>query len=181
MSQWHNRFVLRFAAPAPVLLATRSFVTRSLLARIGFIVFFVAACPFHAFATLGSNVASVDDDRAKMKGALINIARNDSFAVHVLQSATGTTIREYVSSAGTVFAVSWDGPWMPDLQQMLGPYFEAYQQNAPAVRNGRKSHGPMTIRTGDLVIQVGGHPRAFTGRAYIERLLPQGVQPAAIR
>ena len=156
-------------------------MTSRAIGRIGIVVLLVAACPFRAAATLGRDATSVDADRVKMQGALLNITQTDRFAVHQLQTATGTTIREYVSTTGMVFAVSWEGPWMPDLQQMLGPFFDAYRNNAAAVRNARRSHGPITIRTGELVIEVGGHPRAFTGRAYIERLLPQGVQPAAIR
>jgi hypothetical protein len=151
------------------------------LGRIAIVIFLVAAYPFRAAATLGQDATSVNADRVKMQGALLNITQNDRFTVHQLQSATGTTIREYVSTTGMVLAVSWDGPWLPDLQQMLGPYFDAYQRNAAAVRNARRSHGPITIRTGEMVIQVGGHPRAFTGRAYIERMLPQGVPAAAIR
>jgi Protein of unknown function (DUF2844) len=156
-------------------------VATRVIGRIGIVIFLIAACPFRAAATLGRDATTVDADRVKMQGALLAITQNDRFAVHQLQSAAGTTIREYVSTTGLVFAVSWEGPWLPDLQQMLGPYFDAYQRNAAATRNARRSHGPITIRTGEMVIEVGGHPRAFTGRAYIERLLPQGVPPAAIR
>jgi hypothetical protein len=39
----------------------------------------------------------------------------------------------------------------------------------------------MTIRAGDLVVQIGGHQRAFAGRAYLERLMPQGMQSETIR
>jgi len=148
---------------------------------IGLIAFLCAAYSRPASATLGSDLTSVDADRVKMQSALLGITRNDRFAVHQLQAPSGTTIREYVSSTGTVFAVSWEGPWLPDLQQILGPYFDAYQRNAAAVRNNRRSHGPITIRAGELVVQVSGHPRAFTGRAYVERLLPQGMLPATIR
>lgn len=139
------------------------------------------AWPSHVAATLGGDASSVDLDRAKMKAALVGITQSGGFAVHQLQSATGTTVREYVSSQGAVFAVSWEGPWMPDLRQVLGPYFDAYQQNAPLVRRSRRAHGPLTIRAGDLVIQLSGHPRAFYGRAYVERLQPSGVRADAIR
>jgi hypothetical protein len=156
-------------------------VAKRLIRLTGFVVFLIAACPFQASATLGSDVTTVNEDRAKMQGALMSITRNDRFEVHQLQASNGTTVREYVSSTGTVFAVSWDGPWMPDLRQVLGPYFDAYQRTVPAVRNARRSHGPMTFRSGDLVVQIGGHPRAFVGRAYIERLMPQGMQAQTIR
>jgi len=156
-------------------------VAKRLIRLTGFVVFLIAACPFQASATLGSDVTTVNEDRAKMQGALMSITRNDRFEVHQLQASNGTTVREYVSSTGTVFAVSWDGPWMPDLRQVLGPYFDAYQRTVPAVRNARRSHGPMTFRSGDLVVQIGGHPRAFVARAYIERLMPQGMQAQTIR
>jgi hypothetical protein len=156
-------------------------VAKRLIRLTGFVVFLIAACPFQASATLGSDVTTVNEDRVKMQGALMSITRNDRFEVHQLQASNGTTVREYVSSTGTVFAVSWDGPWMPDLRQVLGPYFDAYQRTVPAVRNARRSHGPMTFRSGDLVVQIGGHPRAFVGRAYIERLMPQGMQAQTIR
>jgi hypothetical protein len=156
-------------------------VAKRLTTLTGFVVFLITFCPLRASATLGSDVGSVDDDRVRMKGALMSIARNDRFAVHQLQAPNGTTVREYVSSTGTVFAVSWEGPWMPDLRQVLGRYFDAYQRTVPAVRSARRSHGPMTFRAGDLVVQVGGHPRAFAGRAYIERLMPQGLQAETLR
>jgi hypothetical protein len=156
-------------------------VAKRLSRLTGFVVVLIAACPFQASATLGSDVTTVNEDRAKMQGALMSITRNDRFEVHQLQASNGTTVREYVSSTGTVFAVSWEGPWMPDLRQLLGPYFDAYQRTVPAVRNARRSHGPMTFRSGDLVVQIGGHPRAFVGRAYIERLMPQGMQAQTIR
>ncbi|HEX7793544.1 MAG TPA: DUF2844 domain-containing protein [Vicinamibacterales bacterium] len=156
-------------------------MAKRLIRLTGFVVFLIAACPLRASATLGSDVTTVNEDRAKMQGALMSITRNDRFEVHQLQASNGTTVREYVSSTGTVFAVSWEGPWMPDLRQVLGPYFDAYQRTVPAVRNARRSHGPMTFRSGDLVVQIGGHPRAFVGRAYIERLVPQGMQAQTIR
>ena len=156
-------------------------MAKRLIRLTGFVVFLIAACPFQASATLGSDVTTVNEDRAKMQGALMSITRNDRFEIHQLQASNGTTVREYVSSTGTVFAVSWEGPWMPDLRQVLGPYFDAYQRTVPAVRNARRSHGPMTFRSGDLVVQIGGHPRAFVGRAYIEGLMPQGMQAETIR
>src|SRR5262249_22573807 len=88
---------------------------------IGVVAFLIVACPFRRSATLGSDVESGGADRVKMQGALLGISRGDRFDVHQMQSANGTTVREYVSTTGQVFAVSWEGPWMPDLRQMLGP------------------------------------------------------------
>ena len=57
-----------------------------------------------------------------------------TYNVHEMQSAAGTVVREYISSAGEsagkVFAVTWQGPWPPDMRQLLGSYFEQYMQAA---------------------------------------------------
>jgi hypothetical protein len=89
-------------------------------------------------------------------------------------------VREYVNSSGTVFAVAWDGPWMPDLRQVLGDHFDQYQaaMRAPKTRAAR---GVVSITQPGLVVQMSGHARAFTGRAYLPTMLPQGVRLEAIR
>ena len=140
----------------------------------------VVALPSSAFAALGGNAASVDADRVRMKGALLRIVRGDAYTLHEVQSSSGTTIREYVSSAGTVFAVAWQGPWRPDLRQLLGTYFDQYQRTAKA-SGSRRARGSLTIRQPDLIVQMSGHPRAFSGRAYVPRLMPQNMQADVIR
>ena len=139
-----------------------------------------AIVPTQARASLGGTADTVDADRVRMKGALLRVARTDGYAVHELQAATGTVVREFVSPAGTVFGVAWQGPWVPDLKQVLGPYFEQYQA-ALADRSERRRRGPVSIETPGLVIQVAGHQRSFSGRVYVPQLVPQGVEPATIR
>lgn len=140
--------------------------------------FLVSAAP--AFASLGGTVESVTADRVHVQGALLQVAQNDGYTVHELQSAKGTVIREFVSPAGTVYGVAWQGPWMPDLKQVLGAYFDEYTA-ALAARNGRRRRGPISIETPDLIVQLSGHPRSFSGRAYVPALVPQGVAAASIR
>lgn len=131
---------------------------------------------------MGGDAASVTTDRIRAQGALVRITTTDAYAVHEIQTATGTTVRQYVSSlSGKVFAVSWEGPVLPDLRQVLGSYFDAYQREAARARTARRAHGPIAIDTGELVVQVAGHTRYFTGRAYATRLMPNGVQRAAIK
>jgi len=137
--------------------------------------------PSSAEATLGGNVASVDADRVHVEGALMRIVRNDAYALHEIRSASGTMIREYVNSSGTVFAVAWQGPWLPDLRQVLGDHFDHYQSSMRARQRARKTRGSIAIDEPGLVAQVSGHPRAFSGRVYVPALLPQGVQLEAIR
>ena len=138
--------------------------------------------PCSASAALGGSVTTVDADRVHMQGALMRIVQTGPFALHEIRSPSGTMIREYVNSSGTVFAVAWDGPWLPDLRQVLGDHFDRYQtamqRRQGAARTGR---GALVIDEAGIVVQMSGHPRAFTGRAYLPGHLPAGVQLASIR
>jgi hypothetical protein len=157
---------------------TRTMATR--LARCGVLVL-ILTLPTTAFAALGGDAASVDADRVRIQGALMRIVRNDSYALHEIRSASGTTIREYVSTSGTVFAVVWQGPWLPDLRQVLGAHFDQYETAMRSTRRERKGRGSVLIDGPELVVQMIGHPRSFFGRAYVPALMPQGVQVESIR
>jgi hypothetical protein len=94
------------------------------------------------------------------------------FTVQEHSLPSGTVVRQYVAN-GTVFAVSWQGPSMPDLRRLLGDsYFTQYRQAAPASRSGR---GHLHVQDPGLVVQSSGHMRAFSGKAYVPQLLPRGV------
>jgi hypothetical protein len=157
---------------------TRTVATR--LAGVGVLILIVIL-PATVLAALGGDAASVDADRVRIQGALTRIVRNDSYALHEIRSASGTMIREYVSTSGTVFAVVWQGPWLPDLRQVLGAHFDQYQTAMESARRERKGRGSILIDQPDLVVQMTGHPRSFFGRAYVPALVPQGVQVEAIR
>jgi hypothetical protein len=131
-----------------------------------------------ALAELGGDAASVETDRAHMKAAVMRALPAQKYTVHELQGTSGQVIREYVSPAGTVFAVAWNGPQMPDLRQLFGAYFSVYQQAAKTKRAGR---GPLHINQSDLVVHSGGHMRAFSGLAYVPQLVPQDVAISEIK
>ncbi|MBI4292547.1 MAG: DUF2844 domain-containing protein [Betaproteobacteria bacterium] len=133
------------------------------------------AFPFSARAVLGGDVASVHSDRAELNAALRTTPANQ-FTQFDLQLPSGTTVREYVSATGAVFAVSWDGPSLPDLRLLLGSYFQQYRD---AVRSG--GVGARVVKQPGLVVYTGGHMRAFRGRAYVPQLLPPGVAAEEIR
>jgi hypothetical protein len=141
----------------------------------------VLCTPGVALATLGQGAASIDADRIRAQGALTRITSAGTHTVHEIQSASGVLVREYVDSNGVVFGVAWQGPWMPDLQQLLGPYFEAYQAALAAARARRGGHGPLTVTTPDIVVQLGGRQRAFVGSAYVPRFIPPTMQAQSIR
>jgi hypothetical protein len=151
------------------------------LARTACLPLILVALPSIAFAALGGRVASVDADRIRVQGALMRIVRNDAYALHEIRSASGTMIREYVNPSGVVFAVAWDGPWLPDLRQVLGDQFDRYQAVMQSRQRGRTGRGAVVIDEPGLVVQMSGHPRAFTGRAYLPAQLPAGLPLESIR
>jgi Protein of unknown function (DUF2844) len=121
-----------------------------------------------AFATLGEDATTVENDRIKLK-AQVRSTAVAGYNVHEITSPTGTTVREYVNDAGKVFAVAWTGPLPPDFQQTLGKYFPQYVANASSHRVGTRH---LTIQGTDLVVQSNGRMRAFFGTAYVPSLLP---------
>jgi Protein of unknown function (DUF2844) len=121
-----------------------------------------------AFATLGEDAASVENDRVQMK-AQLRMTAVAGYTVHEIQDAAGTTVREYVAPSGKVFAVAWNGPLLPNFPQMLGRYFADYNSGASAPRVGRRH---LTIQRDDLVVHSSGHMRAFHGNAYVPSLVP---------
>lgn len=141
-------------------------------------VFFAAALP--GWAALGGDVASIEADQVHMQGTRKTTV-GQAFTVHEIQAASGVTVREYVSPAGQVFAIVWQGPWLPDLRQLLGKYFEHYVEGQKVQNVARVGRRPLQIEEAGLVVESGGHPRSFEGRAYLPELLPAGVGPDAIR
>jgi Protein of unknown function (DUF2844) len=125
-----------------------------------------------ASASLGGDVASVSRDQAHLNATeqgAVTVAGNTT---HELRLPGGTLVREYVSATGVVFAVTWRGPFRPDLHQLLGLYFGMFQRAAQAARSPRTTRGPLAIETPQLVVHMDGHPRAFFGRAYVPSLVP---------
>ncbi len=139
-----------------------------------------------AFAALGGDEASVQNDGQQMKASKLTMRSAQKYTVHEIQTASGTTVKEFVTPGGTVFAVAWQGPFIPDLQQLFGNYYGQFQQAATerrqqAQQRGIRYRGPLVIRQSGLVVESGGHMRGYVGKAYIPDLLPQGVQPGDIQ
>ena len=125
-----------------------------------------------AHAALGGDLTSVDTDGQHMKAQLHLTTTNASYVVHEIQTANGMVVREYVSPAGKVFAVSWRGPTLPDLQQLLGSHYEDYQNAANAPHPG---HRHLSIDRADLVVHSSGRLRAFHGFAYLPAEFPANL------
>jgi hypothetical protein len=148
-------------------------------ARI-FAAVLLLAVPFPAHAVLGDSAASVLADQTRMKGTL-HSTDNRTYVMHEITVPMQTTVREFVSPAGVVFGVAWEGQFTPDLQQLLGPYYAQAKQAAASQQQPRARRAPIVINTPGLVFQQTGHTRNFHGMAYIPQLLPNGVPASDIR
>jgi hypothetical protein len=134
--------------------------------------------PGLAFATLGQDATTIEKDRVQFQ-ARRAVTQAAGYTVHELTMSGGAHVREYLDSAQRVFAVSWSGGGIPDLQQLLGSsYFPRYRSAAQAA--GRSRRG-VAVDESDLVIHTGGHFRAFFGVAYLPARMPPGVTPEQIR
>lgn len=130
-----------------------------------------------ARAALGGDIASIETDRVSLKGALTSFSTVKGYAVHEITTAAGVQVREYVSD-GRVFAVSWHGPVIPNLQQMLGTYYAPYAQAAAAPHAGGHRH--LKVEQPGLVVESHGRMRAFYGRAWDPALMPKDFSVADI-
>ena len=132
------------------------------------------------FAVLGGSEASVQTDQVKMKASL-RTTQAQNYAVHEMRAATGVVVREYAAN-GTVFGVAWEGAWPPDLQQLLGSYFDQYmQEREQQVRTGPPGRRPVHVALPGLVVNIAGHPGYFRGQAFVPTMMPSGVAKEEIR
>jgi hypothetical protein len=131
--------------------------------------------PLAAFAALGSNAASVELDRAQINGS-VQQRQTTAYTVHEITGASGTVLREYVSSNGNVFGVAWHGQFAPDMHQLLGAYFDQYTAAVEADKKSYIGRRPLNIRLPGLVIQMHGYMRAYHTRAFIPEQVPAGVK-----
>jgi hypothetical protein len=137
-------------------------------------LFLAPILPASVSAALGEARASVERDRVKMKGQRLSRSAQ-GYSVDTITVA-GMKISEYVSSDGVVFAVVWKGTGVPDLQLLLGEYFEEYREGLHAARSQRpKVRKPFQLKSDRLVVERGGHSRSLWGRAFLPTALPPGV------
>jgi hypothetical protein len=134
--------------------------------------------PTIASAELGGDVSSVQRDRAQMKASL-KIQQTSRYAIHEMTADSGTSVREYASPEGKVFAVTWQGQFNPDFQQLLGTYFSQLEKATQQQRRARRA--PVVLEQSGFVFQSYGHFRALAGRAYVKDLVPQGVELGEIK
>jgi hypothetical protein len=131
-----------------------------------------------ARAGLGEAVDSVQRDHAALHGAALSVTPMLNYDLHETTTVDGTHLRQYATRAGTVFAVAWSGPALPDLKLVLGKNYDAYVAAASAHRG---SHHVLNIATPELVLNITKHSRGFTGHAHLPALLPAGTTAQELR
>lgn len=143
----------------------------SLLSLLG-VVLTVLANP--AMATLGQSPSRLAASGARML-AIVPTAMAGSYGVQETQLENGTTVREYVTPAGLVFAVAWQGPVLPDMDVLLGGYFNTFKLETEQARRFGRLGSPVNMARDGLVVRSNGRMRNFFGHAYTIDLIPAGV------
>lgn len=109
------------------------------------------------------------------KMATVPNASSGPYVVHETLLETGTTVLEYATPTGVVFALTWQGPVLPDLSVLLGHYFKTFKTQTDQARAAGQRGAPVRIATDGLVVSSSGRMRNFFGYAYAPTLVPAGV------
>jgi hypothetical protein len=125
-----------------------------------------------AQAALGQPAASVAADQTRMKAQLRQVV-GVGYTVDQMTTPAGTVVKEFISPAGIVFAVSWFGPTVPNLAQLLGSAY--FQRLTAAQKTHALGRDHVQVRTPQLVVHAGGHMRQFYGLAYVPSLVPPNL------
>ncbi len=132
-----------------------------------------------ASAALGSAESGIVADQNALHATLA-VRATDGYVVHTMSTANGVNVREYVNQSGLVFAIAWDGPVRPDLQQLFGGYYAEYSAALLKIRP-LGLHRSLRIDTAALHVELGGHVRAYAGLAYLPAMMPNGVGRDQVR
>jgi uncharacterized protein DUF2844 len=126
-----------------------------------------------ALAFLGGRSDSAGKDHQAFKTLQRSTTAVSGYTVEEVVYET-TSVREFVSSDGIVFAVAWNGYVHPELTQLLGSYWGEYstaQQKALRKSGSRRQQ----LTTDNIVVEKWGHMRNLHGRAYVPALVPEGI------
>jgi hypothetical protein len=130
-----------------------------------------------AWAALGENVSSVESDAQALGGQHVVVPKT-GFDLHQITLKDGSVVNEFVSPAGTVFGISWQGHSIPNLHQVLGTYIVNLQQGQRTAIVPRRA---ITIQGDNFVFSSAGHMRSFRGRAYVPGLIPANLTAEVVR
>ncbi len=130
-------------------------------------------------AALGGDASSVAADQSALRGDLSSV-ETPRYRIREISTASGMRVREYADAGGVIFAVAWSGPALPDLRQLLGGYYGEYSA-ALLDRKPRGIHRSVVVAARSVNVELAGHMRAYSGRAYLPAQIPAGVPIQEIR
>src|SRR5450631_740554 len=133
----------------------------------------LTACPVVTQAALGGTPEQFESLVPSVSATYANYVMRDTTL------ATGTHVREYVSGKGIVFAVTWEGPFLPDLKALLGKHFASMVNDANRMPKAGRSR--IAMSGSEVVINSGGHMRAFEGSAWLPAEFPPGFTADDVR
>lgn len=137
-----------------------------------------AVLPSPVTAALGqapSSLAASSPASGTKMLAIVPTARVGSYTVQETRLENGTIVREYAAPAGLVFAVTWQGPVLPDLDVLLGGYFNTFRLETEQARLLGRRGAPVDMARNGLVVRSNGRMRNFFGHAYAVDLIPAGL------
>ena len=144
------------------------------------IALLLSVCVANSYAGLGGAPAAPGPHLLANAAAAAPSAGNPSAYTDLKRTLdSGTEVHEFLNDRDTVFAVSWSGPFLPDLKEVLGSHFQTLRDHVKKRAGGARSQ--VRLQQDDLVIFSGGRPGAFEGRAWIPALLPAGFDTAAVK
>ncbi|ATP28773.1 hypothetical protein CR207_10420 [Chromobacterium violaceum] len=156
--------------------------------------------PLAAMAALGGSAGSVTQDLTALSGAPSRAGQGNvqqaapqpadvtpqgaGYQVKAFSTKDGTAVREYLYQ-GKVFGVAWNGPAIPDLQQLFGQvHYASYRNSLQALEKSRSaqvSRRALSVSSSTLVVNAYGKVPRFAGSAYVPQLLPAGFSAADLK
>ncbi len=130
-------------------------------------------------AALGADASSVAADQRALRGDLSSI-ETPRYRIWEIRTGAGIHLTEFADAGGVIFAVAWSGPALPDLRQLLGDYYAEYTA-ALLERKPVGIHRSVLVAGQSVTVELAGHMRAYSGRAYLSARIPAGVSMQEIR
>ncbi|MDQ7979404.1 DUF2844 domain-containing protein [Paraburkholderia sp. SARCC-3016] len=113
--------------------------------------------------------------------AVANHLADASIRIRAWTDEGGTTIHEYATGDGLIFAYTWEGPTMPNLDGLLGRYSGSYRAKAAELAGSRASLHASRVVQPDVIVDSGGQMRSYVGRAWLPAAIPPGISPSDLQ
>ena len=137
------------------------------------LVLFIVFISAQAFAVLGEKESSINADKSHFKAkSYKRVQADEAYSVHEME-IDGNQVKEFASSNGDVFAVSWRGIKPPNLEVLFGKHYTDYKAQFDG-QPKQKGHQPILVKATNVVVRHGGHMRDLFGSACIPKLAPEG-------